>query len=196
MITKACHHVNRVVYVLGKKIVDSEITQITRTSLTSDIIDKARACDYHAMLIMKRHQAYSAISQMPVVLIPIQFDRQIYLNDQQNAEGEEQEEQDETTGERVIPLTRLRPIASSFQHSVVLRTFLTKDFMTGRPAVPGETFPLEMLDEMVETIRSQVPGISRILYDLTSKPPGNKKRTNERTNILFLFFSDNRMGMS
>lgn len=151
------------VYVLGKKILDSEITQITRTTLTPDIIDKARACDHHAMLIMKRHNAYAAISQMPVVLIPIQFDRQIYLNEQE----------DDATAERVIPLARLRPIASSFQHSVVLRTFLTKDFMTGRPAVPGETFPLEMLDEMVQTIQSQVPGISRVLYDLTSKPPGN-----------------------
>ena len=164
LITKACHHINRVVYVLGKKILDVEITQITRTTLTPDIIDKARACDYHAMMIMKRHNAYSAISQMPVVLIPIQFDRQIYLNDHE--EGNNQE--------RIIPLTRLRPIASSFQHSVVLRTFVTKDFMTGRPAVPGETFPLEMLDEMCQTIKTNVPGISRVLYDLTSKPPGTK----------------------
>lgn len=161
LITKACHHINRVVYVLGKKILDVEITQITRTTLTPDIVDKARACDYHAMMIMKRHNAYSAISQMPVVLIPIQFDRQIYLNDHEES----------TNQERIIPLTRLRPIASSFQHSVVLRTFLTKDFMTGRPAVPGVTFPLEMLDEMCQTIKANVPGISRVLYDLTSKPP-------------------------
>jgi GMP synthase (glutamine-hydrolysing) len=166
MITKACHHINRVVYVLGKKILDSEITQVTRTTLTQDIVDKARACDYHAMVIMKRHNAYSSISQMPVVLIPIQFDRQIYLNDH--------EEMINNENERVIPLTRLRPIASSFQHSVVLRTFITKDFMTGRPAVPGETFPLEMLDEMCQTIQSNVPGISRVLYDLTSKPPGRQ----------------------
>jgi GMP synthase (glutamine-hydrolysing) len=136
---------------------------VTRTSLTPDIIDKARACDYHAMTVMKRYEhAYSALSQMPVVLIPIQFDRQIYLN-----------EQDEEH-ERVVLLTRLRLIASSFQHSVVLRTFLTKDFMTGRPAVPGETFPLDMLDDMCQTIQSNVPGISRILYDLTSKPPGKQ----------------------
>ncbi|CAF1162237.1 unnamed protein product [Adineta ricciae] len=167
LITKACHHINRVVYVLGKKILDAEITQVTRTSLTQDIVDKARACDYHAMMIMKRHQAYSAISQMPVVLIPIQFDRQIYLNhhEEMNSNSTEQ------INERIIPLTRLRSIASSFQHSVVLRTFVTKDFMTGKPATPGETFPLEMLDEICETIKTNVPGISRILYDLTSKPP-------------------------
>ncbi|CAF1032607.1 unnamed protein product [Adineta steineri] len=167
LITKACHHINRVVYILGKKILDAEITQVTRTSLTQDIVDKARACDYHAMVIMKNHKAYSAISQMPVVLIPIQFDRQIYLNHHEEINNNSNEPVDE----RIIPLTRLRSIASSFQHSVVLRTFLTKDFMTGRPAVPGETFPLEMLDEMCQTIKTNVPGISRVLYDLTSKPP-------------------------
>lgn len=95
------------------------------------------------MVIMKRHQAYNAISQMPVVLIPIEFDHRNDINEKGK------------------------------QHSVVLRTFLTKDFMTGRPAVPGETFPTEMLDEICQTIINNVPGISRVLYDLTSKPPGN-----------------------
>ncbi len=143
------------------------------------------------MVIMKRHNAYSAISQMPVVLIPIQFDRQIYLNDH-----EEINNNDNHANERIIPLTRLRSIASSFQHSVVLRTFLTKDFMTGRPAVPGETFPHEMIDEMCQTIKANVPGISRILYDLTSKPPGNKIfKYSYRYNSSLLFFSNNRMGI-
>ncbi|UJR37396.1 hypothetical protein I4U23_030101 [Adineta vaga] len=145
MITKACHHINRVVYILGKKISDVEVSQVTHTTLTPDIIDKARACDYHAMVIMKRHGAYSSISQMPVVLIPVEFDREVQSN----------------PNEKIF----------SSQHSVVLRTFLTKDFMTGRPAVPGETFPLDMLDEICQTIKTNVPGISRVLYDLTSKPP-------------------------
>ncbi|CAF3355373.1 unnamed protein product [Rotaria socialis] len=146
MITKACHEINRIVYILGKKILDSEITQVTRTTLTPDIIDKARACDYHAMIIMKQYGAYNSISQMPVVLIPIEFDREINLNEHVQSNN-------------------------SSQHSVVLRTFLTKDFMTGTSAIPGETFPAAMLNKMCETIKSEVPGISRILYDLTSKPP-------------------------
>jgi GMP synthase (glutamine-hydrolysing) len=95
------------------------------------------------MIIMKRYNAYNSISQMPVVLIPVEFDRQSHIKEE-----------------------RLD------SHSIVLRTFLTKDFMTGRPALPGETFPLEMLDEIRETIITNVPGISRVLYDLTSKPPG------------------------
>jgi GMP synthase (glutamine-hydrolysing) len=139
------------------------------------------------MVIMKRHNAYSAISQMPVVLIPIQFDRQIYLNDHE--ETNNNNNNDNHLNERIIPLTRLRPIASSFQHSVVLRTFLTKDFMTGRPAVPGETFPLEMLDEMCQTITTNVPGISRILYDLTSKPPGKQSRLFLRYQSYFVFLA-------
>ncbi|CAF5068087.1 unnamed protein product, partial [Rotaria magnacalcarata] len=130
----------------GKKILDSEITQVTRTTLTPDIIDKARACDYHAMVIMKQYGAYNSISQMPVVLIPIEFDRDMNLNEHVQSNN-------------------------SSKHSVVLRTFLTKDFMTGTSAIPGETFPAEMLNKMCETINSEVPGISRILYDLTSKPP-------------------------
>jgi GMP synthase (glutamine-hydrolysing) len=141
---------------------------------------------------MKKHNAYSAISQMPVVLIPIQFDRQVYLNDHEEISNNNNN--DDHSQERIIPLTRLRPIASSFQHSVVLRTFVTKDFMTGRPAVPGETFPHEMLDEMCQTIKTNVPGVSRILYDLTSKPPGRKKSKSLFLNNYF-FFSNNRMGI-
>ncbi|CAF3054290.1 unnamed protein product [Rotaria sp. Silwood2] len=159
MITKACHHINRVVYILGKKILDSEISQVTRTTLTPDIIDKARACDYHAMIIMKKYGAYSSISQMPVVLIPIEFDRE--CTKKMNDKGEEQ----------IIPDTNIQSITHSCQHSVVLRTFLTKDFMTGKSALPGETFPAEMLNDICQTIKTNVPGISRILYDLTSKPP-------------------------
>lgn len=112
------------------------------------------------MLIMKHHDAYNSISQMPVVLIPIEFE-----------------------GEKQMPGQRSN-------HSIVLRTFVTKDFMTGKPAVPGETFPAEMIDEISQTIRSNVPGISRVLYDLTSKPPGEKKQKPCLFHS-FLFFSYN-----
>jgi GMP synthase (glutamine-hydrolysing) len=110
------------------------------------------------MEVMKRHNAYSSISQMPVVLIPIGFDKQDQLNTH---------EDEKTTSDKGVQSN-----VNISQHSVVLRTFLTKDFMTGRPAVPGETFPLDMLDEICQAIKTNVPGISRILYDLTSKPPG------------------------
>jgi GMP synthase (glutamine-hydrolysing) len=55
--------------------------------------------------------------------------------------------------------------------SIGIRTFITNDFMTGVPAVPGKQIPFKALDEIVERVLS-VPGISRVVYDLTSKPPG------------------------
>ncbi len=55
---------------------------------------------------------------------------------------------------------------------ITIRTFITNDFMTGIPATPGKELPLEALKEMVTEVEAQTPGISRVLYDLTSKPPG------------------------
>ncbi len=60
---------------------------------------------------------------------------------------------------------------TSFQRSVVIRTFRTNDFMTGVPAIPGEDIPMEVITTMVAQILT-VAGISRVLYDLTPKPPG------------------------
>lgn len=58
------------------------------------------------------------------------------------------------------------------ERSVAIRTFITRDFMTGMPAKPGQDISEEVLDEMVNGILSRVPRISRVAYDLTSKPPG------------------------
>ena len=41
----------------------------------------------------------------------------------------------------------------------------------GKPAVPGKDIPLKVLVDMVSKIQ-KVKGISRVVYDLTSKPPG------------------------
>ena len=54
------------------------------------------------------------ISQMPVILVPLHFDR------------------DPTS------------YAPSCQRSVVIRTFITNDFMTGIPAEPGKQLPLSV----------------------------------------------------
>ena len=56
--------------------------------------------------------------------------------------------------------------------SIGIRTFITNDFMTGVPAVPGKDIPEVALETMVMKILSEVPRISRVAYDLTSKPPG------------------------
>lgn len=56
--------------------------------------------------------------------------------------------------------------------SIAIRTFITNDFMTGVPALPGKDIPEEVLEELVNEILKNTPNISRIAYDLTSKPPG------------------------
>lgn len=55
--------------------------------------------------------------------------------------------------------------------SIAIRPFITNDFMTGQPAVPGIDISKKLLDKLVKDILDKVPGISRVVYDLTSKPP-------------------------
>lgn len=57
-------------------------------------------------------------------------------------------------------------------HSVAIRTFITNDFMTGVPAVPKIDIAQSVVLKMVKDIEDKVVGVSRVLYDLTSKPPG------------------------
>ncbi|EJW73675.1 GMP synthase C terminal domain-containing protein [Wuchereria bancrofti] len=79
---------------------------------------------------------------MPVVMIPIHFDRD--------------------------PLERRASTLRSF----VLRPFITNDFMTGVAALPGKDIPEQNILEIVRRITERVPLTSRIMIDLTSKPPG------------------------
>lgn len=58
------------------------------------------------------------------------------------------------------------------KRSIGIRTFITNDFMTGVPALPGDVMPLAALTEMVEKILANDQSIARVVYDLTSKPPG------------------------
>lgn len=57
------------------------------------------------------------------------------------------------------------------KYSVAIRTFVTNDFMTGRPAFIGEDITRECLAELVAEIENGLPEIDLILYDVTSKPP-------------------------
>lgn len=78
---------------------------------------------------------------MPVVLLPLHFERDMIVRE------------------------------PSCQRCVVLRPFITNDFMTGLPAVPGNHLPEAVVMEMAQEVK-KVHGIDRVLYDLTSKPPG------------------------
>lgn len=58
------------------------------------------------------------------------------------------------------------------KYGVCIRTFMTNDFMTGTPALPGRDVPLAVLDQMRTSILSEVSEVARVCYDLTAKPPG------------------------
>ncbi|GAB6018698.1 hypothetical protein CHUAL_000374 [Chamberlinius hualienensis] len=140
LIPRICHNINRVVYIFGGPVTEP-IHDITPTFLTPGPISILRQADYLATQVLLSSEYYNQISQMPIILIPIHFDRDV--------------------------MSRL----PSCQRSIVIRTIITTDFMTGVPAIPNKNVPVELIKRMVSEILT-VPNISRVLYDLTPKPPG------------------------
>ena len=123
---------HRVVWVFGG-LVQGPIEDITPTSLTHATLSTLRQADCLANSVLLKHgnvilnliQIYikmyffidllSCISQMPIVLVPIHFDR--------------------------ILENKIQP---SCQRSIVIRTFITSDFMTGVAAMPGQDIPVKV----------------------------------------------------
>ncbi|RZF38466.1 hypothetical protein LSTR_LSTR011956 [Laodelphax striatellus] len=140
LMPRVCHNVNRVCYVAGPLVKD-QILDITPTFLTTHVLSTLRQADFVATQILMSNNVMQSVTQMPVVLLPIHFDRDA--------------------------ATR----TPSCQHSIVLRPFITNDFMTGTPAIPGKDIPVEIVEKMMTEV-GNLQGISRVLYDLTTKPPG------------------------
>ena len=57
--------------------------------------------------------------------------------------------------------------ARAYEHVVVLRAVVTVDFMTARWA----ELPYAFLDHVSRRIINEVPGVSRVAYDISGKPP-------------------------
>ena len=55
------------------------------------------------------------------------------------------------------------------EYTLALRAVTTDDYMTAKWA----RLPYEVLDRISEQILQQVPGINRVVYDITSKPPAS-----------------------
>ncbi|MBF0589458.1 MAG: glutamine-hydrolyzing GMP synthase [Magnetococcales bacterium] len=56
----------------------------------------------------------------------------------------------------------------SYDYVVALRAVVTKDYMTAA----WHPMPYELLSKISNRIINEVPGINRVVYDITSKPPG------------------------
>lgn len=66
----------------------------------------------------------------------------------------------------------LLPIGINKKYSVAIRTFVTNDFMTGRPGEIGVEVSKEMIEKAVNEIMEKFGDkIEFVIYDVTSKPP-------------------------
>lgn len=66
----------------------------------------------------------------------------------------------------------LLPIGIDKKYSVAIRTFVTNDFMTGKPGKIGTEVDKKMLENVVKEIEDKFSDkIEFIIYDITSKPP-------------------------
>ena len=56
----------------------------------------------------------------------------------------------------------------TYDYAIVLRAVETVDFMTAE----ASEIPFEVLQKVMSRIINEVKGVNRVMYDLTSKPPG------------------------
>jgi GMP synthase (glutamine-hydrolysing) len=56
----------------------------------------------------------------------------------------------------------------TYDYAIALRGVITSDFMTAEAA----EIPWKVLQTCMTRIINEVKGVNRVMYDLTSKPPG------------------------
>ena len=80
---------------------------------------------------------------------------------------------DKGLGQYFAALTNMRSVGvmgdfRTYDYAVALRAVNTSDFMTAECA----EIPFEVLQRVMNRIINEVKGVNRVVYDLTSKPPG------------------------
>ena len=80
---------------------------------------------------------------------------------------------DRGIGQYFAALTNMRSVGvmgdeRTYDYAVALRAVNTVDFMTAEAA----ELPYEVLNKVMSRIINEVKGVNRVMYDLTSKPPG------------------------
>lgn len=78
----------------------------------------------------------------------------------------------EGLGQYFAALTNMRSVGvmgdgRTYDYAIALRAVLTSDFMTAESA----RLPWEVLQTVTSRIVNEVPGVNRVLYDCTGKPP-------------------------
>lgn len=80
---------------------------------------------------------------------------------------------DRSIGQYFAALTNMRSVGvmgdeRTYDHAIALRAVNTIDFMTAEAA----QIPYEVLNKVMSRIINEVRGVNRVMYDITSKPPG------------------------
>ena len=80
---------------------------------------------------------------------------------------------DKNIGQYFAALTNMRSVGCmgderTYDYAIALRAVTTVDFMTAESA----RIPWEVLEKVMNRIVNEVDHVNRVLYDITSKPPG------------------------
>lgn len=80
---------------------------------------------------------------------------------------------DKSVGQYFAALTNMRSVGvmgdeRTYDYAVALRAVNTIDFMTAEAV----EIPYEVLNKVMSRVINEVRGVNRVMYDLTSKPPG------------------------
>lgn len=80
---------------------------------------------------------------------------------------------DKSIGQYFAALTNMRSVGvmgdeRTYDYAIALRAVNTIDFMTAEAA----QIPYEVLNKVMSRIINEVRGVNRVVYDITSKPPG------------------------
>ena len=80
---------------------------------------------------------------------------------------------DRSIGQYFAALTNMRSVGvmgdeRTYDYAIALRAVNTIDFMTAEAA----EIPYEVLNKVMSRIINEVRGVNRVMYDITSKPPG------------------------
>ena len=80
---------------------------------------------------------------------------------------------DKTIGQYFAALTNMKSVGvmgdeRTYDYAIALRAVNTVDFMTAEAA----QIPYDVLNKVMSRIINEVRGVNRVMYDITSKPPG------------------------